>query len=65
MESPYFTEEHDMIREQVRKFIDREVRPHGEAWEEAGKVPREVLRKMGDLGFLSMRHPEKYGGAGA
>ena len=64
MESPYFTEEHDMIREQVRKFIDREVRPHGEAWEAEGKVPREVLRKMGDLGLLSMRHPEKYGGAG-
>ena len=64
METPIFTEEHGLIREQIRKFVDREVRPHGETWEAEGKIPREVLRAMGDLGLLGMRHPEEYGGSG-
>jgi len=62
--SPYFTEEHEMIRDQIRRFIETEVVPNGEAWEEAGKVPREVFTKMGALGMLGMRYPEQYGGAG-
>jgi len=62
--SPYFTDEMEMIRDQVRRFIETEIMPHGEAWEEAGKVPREVFRKMGGLGMLGMRYPEEYGGAG-
>ncbi len=64
MNSPYFTEEHKLIREQVRKFVDRKVRPHGEQWEAEGMIPREVLRDMGDLGLLGMRHPEQFGGSG-
>ncbi len=62
--SPYFTDEMEMIRDQVRRFIETEIMPHGEAWEEAGKVPREVFTKMGGLGMLGMRYPEEYGGAG-
>jgi len=62
--SPYFTEEHEMIRDQIRRFIETEVVPNGEAWEQAGKVPREVFTKMGALGMLGMRYPEQYGGAG-
>jgi acyl-CoA dehydrogenase len=64
MPHPIFTEEHDLIREQLRRFIDREVRPNGPKWEEAGFVPREVLAKMGELGFFSLRVPETLGGAG-
>ena len=64
MESTIFTEEHGMMREQLRRFIDKEVKPHGDRWEDEGMVPREVLHAMGELGFLSMRIPEAHGGAG-
>jgi acyl-CoA dehydrogenase len=53
-----------LLRESVQRFVDNEVLPHGAAWEEQGFVPREVLRKMGGLGFLGLRHPEQYGGSG-
>lgn len=64
MRSIYFTAEHETMRAQLRRFVEREVKPRAEAWEEAGMVPREVLRKMGALGFLGLRHPERYGGLG-
>ena len=54
MESIYLTPEHELLREQVARFIAREVEPHALAWEEAGFTPREVLRKMGDAGFLGI-----------
>ncbi|MBT7758273.1 MAG: acyl-CoA dehydrogenase [Rhodospirillaceae bacterium] len=60
----HLTEDLRLIRDQLRRFVAEEVVPHGEAWEENGKVPREVLREMGALGFLSMRHPEEHGGSG-
>ena len=63
MTSIYFTPEHDTFRDQVRRFVDQEVRPHAEAWEEVGAVPRNVFRKMGELGFFGTRYPEAYGGA--
>ena len=52
-----------MIREQVRRFVQTEVLPHGEQWEADGTVPREVFRRMGSLGFLGMRFPVEYGGS--
>jgi acyl-CoA dehydrogenase len=61
--SPYFAEEHDMLRDQVRRFVETEVKPHALAWEEQGMVPREVLRRMGSLGFFGIRYPAKYGGS--
>ena len=61
--SPVFTSEHEMLRDQVRRFVETEVKPHGEAWEAQGYVPREVLRRMGSLGFFGVRYPESYGGA--
>src|SRR6266851_5321985 len=64
MQQPIFTEDHDLIRRQLRRFVDEEVRPHGPKWEEAGFVPRAVLRRMGGLGFFSLRVPEALGGAG-
>ena len=64
MTHPIFTEEHDLIRSQLRRFVDEKVKPHGPTWEEAGFVPREVLREMGELGLFSLRVPEAMGGAG-
>jgi acyl-CoA dehydrogenase len=62
-QSPFFTPEHEMLRDQVRRFVETEVKPHGEAWEAQGYVPRETLRRMGALGFFGVRYPESYGGA--
>jgi acyl-CoA dehydrogenase len=61
--SPYFREEHEALRAQVRRFVETEIKPHGEAWEKQGYVPREVLRRMGELGFLGIRYPAEYGGS--
>ena len=65
MESIYFTEEHVALRDQVARFVAREVEPFGAAWEEQGFVPREVLRKMGGLGFFGITYPAEYGGSEA
>ena len=62
--SPFFTEDHEMLRDQVRRFVEEEIKPHGEKWEQQGFVPREVLRRMGSLGFFGIRYPEVYGGSG-
>jgi len=62
MRSIYFTDEQEQFRAQVARFIAREVRPVGDAWEEQGMVPRKVLRQMGELGFFGIRYPLQYGG---
>jgi acyl-CoA dehydrogenase len=62
-QSVYFGEEHEMLRTQVRRFVETEIKPKALAWEEAGFVPREVLRRMGELGFFGIRYDEKYGGS--
>jgi acyl-CoA dehydrogenase len=51
-----------LLRESIRRFVDREVTPKAQAWEEQGCVPREVLREMGRLGFLGLRYAEEFGG---
>lgn len=61
--SVYTTETIEALRDQVRRFVEQEVVPNGDAWEAAGMVPREALRKAGELGFYGIRYPEKYGGA--
>ncbi|MFJ5367674.1 acyl-CoA dehydrogenase family protein [Bosea sp. CER48] len=61
--SPYFTEEHEALRDQVRRFVETEIKPHALKWEEDGFVPREVLRRMGELGFFGIRYPAEYGGS--
>ena len=61
--SAYLREEHEMLRAQVRRFVEAEIKPQALAWEEAGFVPRAVLRRMGELGFLGIRYPEEYGGS--
>ena len=57
-EQPQLPEELRMLREQVRRFVEKEVVPHGEQWERDGKIPRAIYRRMGELGLLGMRHPE-------
>ena len=51
-----------MLRESIRRFVEREVVPHAAAWEAEGAVPRELLRRMGALGFLGLRYASEYGG---
>lgn len=62
---PGLKEEHELLRSQVRRFVEREVIPHAQAWEHDGHTPRPVIRRMGELGMLGMRFPESYGGADA
>jgi acyl-CoA dehydrogenase len=63
--SIYLTPEHELLRDQIARFVAREVEPHALAWEDAGFTPREVLRKMGDAGLLGLTYSSEYGGADA
>src|SRR5262249_58350405 len=60
-----FSEQHDMFRQSVRAFVEKEVEPHIEEWEQAGQIPRSIWTRMGELGFLGVEYDERYGGAGA
>jgi len=60
-----FSAEHDQFRATVRTFVAREITPHVDAWDEAGRVPRELYRKAGELGILGVGFPEEYGGTPA
>lgn len=64
MRRTIFDEEHDMFRESVRSFIDKEIVPNHEKWEHDGKINKEMFQKAGSLGFLGMAVPEGYGGGG-
>ena len=60
-----FTEEHQAFRQSLRKFVDKEINPHVDKWEEERIFPaHELFKKMGDLGFLGVSFPEEYGGQG-
>jgi len=59
-----FREDHNMFREQARRFVEREIVPHLHEWEKAGIVPKEVWLKAGEMGLLCSTVPEEYGGAG-
>ena len=60
-----FTPEHEAFRDSFRRFMEKEIAPHHEAWEEQGYVDRAVWNKAGDNGFLCMTMPEAYGGSEA
>jgi citronellyl-CoA dehydrogenase len=63
--SLYFAEEHQAFRQAVRRFVESEINPHVDAWEEQRAFPAHTLfKKMGDLGLLGLTYPEKYGGGG-
>jgi acyl-CoA dehydrogenase len=60
-----FDEHHEMFRQAVRAFVQKEVEPHVAEWEQAGEIPKSIWPRMGALGFLGVEYDEKYGGAGA
>ncbi len=64
MSKPFYTEEHQMFRESVRKFCAEDIAPHHADWEKAGQVPKELWLKAGENGFLCFDVPEAYGGLG-
>jgi citronellyl-CoA dehydrogenase len=60
-----FTQEHNEIRRTVKSFVENEINPYVNEWEEAGAFPiRELFKKMGDLGLLGISKPVEYGGMG-
>ena len=60
--SARFDADHDTFRETVRRFVDKAVLPHIDAWEEAETFPRALYREAADLGLLGIGFPEEYGG---
>ncbi|MCY6379706.1 acyl-CoA dehydrogenase family protein [Hoeflea prorocentri] len=60
-----FSDEHEMFRDQVRRFVEEEIRPYHDQWEKDGRVSRQAWLKAGENGLLCAAMPEEYGGAGA
>ena len=58
----FYNESHHAWREEVRKFVSKEIAPFVEEWEEAGEFPRELYKKAADVGLMGMGYDEKYGG---
>lgn len=65
IERSLFNADHEAFRDSFRRFVEKEITPFHDAWEDQGYVDREVWRKAGQNGFLCMTMPEAYGGAGA
>jgi acyl-CoA dehydrogenase len=61
---PPFTGEHDELRQAIREFVARELRPHVREWEDARWFPNEVFAKLAQAGYLGLKYPVAYGGAG-
>ena len=58
----FYNESHHAWRQELRKFVSKEIVPFVEEWEEAGEFSRELYKKAGEFGLLGMGYPEKYGG---
>lgn len=58
----YFGESHEILRQTVARFVEREIRPFVEEWEEAGEFPRDLYRKAADIGLLGVCYPEEWSG---
>jgi alkylation response protein AidB-like acyl-CoA dehydrogenase len=58
----YFTEEHQMFRQSLKNFLQKEVVPHIEKWEKTGEIERFIWKKFGDMGYFGLAYPKKYGG---
>jgi acyl-CoA dehydrogenase len=63
MYEEYFTEEHRIFRESVRKFVEKEIKPHVDRWEDEELFPVELYKRCADEGFLGLGFPDAYGGA--
>jgi acyl-CoA dehydrogenase len=62
--SPYYTEDHEAFRAQVRKFVDKECAPNIDKWEQAEELPRELHKKAAQAGIMGVNYPEDCGGLG-
>jgi acyl-CoA dehydrogenase len=62
MPSPYYTEAHEAFRASLRRFVEREIKPHVTTWDEAGTFPRELYAKAADVGLIGLGFPAEYGG---
>jgi len=60
-----FQEQHDLFRRSLRSFVEREIAPHVDEWEEQEAIPRALWRRLGELGYLGVEYDPQYGGAGA
>lgn len=60
--SPFYDKDHEEFRAQARRFVEKEISPHIEAWETAGSIPRELHQKAADAGMLQVGFPERCGG---
>jgi len=61
----YYTQEHSIFRDSIRRFFEKEVTPYADQWEKEGIIPKELWKKFGAQGFLCPWLPEEYGGVGA
>ena len=61
---PPFGDEHAQLREAIRRFVDTELYPHSQEWEDARWFPNDVFHRMAELGYLGLKYPEAYGGEG-
>lgn len=59
-----FTPEHQALRDMVRSFVQKEVRPHARGWDEEGDFPTSTVTRLGELGMMGVMVPEEYGGSG-
>ena len=64
MDRPIFDEDHELFRDTFKQFVEKEMVPYNEIWEENGIVDRELFQKAGESGFLGIDLPEKFGGGG-
>lgn len=62
MRNPHLTPEHEEWRRQLRRFVDREIMPYAEQWDEAGKLPGSLWQVAAEAGILQLGYPEEYGG---
>lgn len=62
MNSMYFTEEHNLFKESLQDFLQKEVVPNIETWEKSGVIDKSIWKKFGDMGFFGINYPEAYGG---
>jgi acyl-CoA dehydrogenase len=60
--SSYFTPDHDTFRQSFRDFLQKEVVPYVNEWEEKGELPRSIYEKFGEMGFFGLPYAEHYGG---
>ncbi|MFN4163045.1 MAG: acyl-CoA dehydrogenase family protein [Ferrovibrio sp.] len=63
--SPYYTPDHEAFRDQVRRFVAKEIEPFADQWDEAEEFPRELYKKAAAIGLLGLNFPEAYGGIAA